>query len=378
MPTKTKRRGELRYRGVVKQKGKIVASRWFGSGLKEKRKAAEWEILKRKELQEIQEKTPTDSLTALEWGKQYLDFSMEQHVRKTYKEKQSSFKQFLYHIGNIEMEKMNPAMAMQFLQQQHKTRSGYAVNKDRKNLSAAWEYGKKFIADFPQDIVNPFQVCSKFPEIRKPRYVPPIEDFDKVLAQAHGQDHLMLTAFLQLAARRGELFGLTWSDVDFMNGQVCLTTRKTRSSSTKRVWLPMTTELRKGLLWWWENRPYKRSTHVFIMLDNTASPRHNPGGPFKERRHFMKTICHKAGVKHFGFHAIRHLSAGYLYQQGKSVSLIQQILRHEKPGTTEIYLKNLGIGNDDLKEALEEFSKRASGEIIPFQKFTPQSCNSEG
>lgn len=369
MPTKTNRRGKLRWRGVVKQNGKIAASRWFGSGKKEYRKAVVWEEETRKWLQEeAQQKTPTDCLNLLKWGNNYLDFSERRFSGKTYKEKKRAVQRFLLFTTKEGrgLEEMNAALAMRFLQAQFDERSGYAANKDRKNLAAAWEWGRKYLDGFPREKVNPFTAVDKFPEERKPRYVPPLEDFDAVLAKAEGQDHVMLTAFLHLAARRGELFKLTWQDVDFINKQVCLSTRKTRGGSVKQTWLPMSTELRKELLWWWENRPYKRARHVFTMLEDSCSPRHNPGGPFKTRQHFMKTICKRAKVQPFGFHAIRHLSASYLYRIGKPLSLIQRILRHEAPSTTERYLKSLGFNTEELHEAVEAFSERGPAQVVEF------------
>jgi integrase len=382
MPTKTTRRGKLRWRGVVKQNGKIVASKWFGSGKQEYKKAVVWEEEEKQRLQEeAQKETPTDSLSFLDWSNEYLNDAQKRFVKKTYEEKLQVFKQFLLFAqqNGRELEEMNPAFAMKYLQAQYEASSGYSANKHRKNLATAWEWGRDFVEGFPKEQINPFKVCKKFPEERSPRYVPPIEDFDKVLSLAQGQDHVMLTAFLHLAARRGELFRLTWSDVDFAKNQVCLSTRKTRGSSMKRVWLPLSSELRKELLWWWENRPYKQAEHVFTVLDDSPSPCHNPGGPFKYRQHFMKTICKQAKVKTFGFHAIRHLSASYLYRIGKPLSLIQRILRHEAPTTTERYLKSLGFETEELGSAVEEFTKRGPGKVIPFSnEKAPGGASSEG
>ena len=81
-------------------------------------------------------------------------------------------------------------------------------------MGKAWEWGRKFIDGFP-GMANPFSCCDRFKEKREPRYVPPVEDFDNVLGIAEGQDKVMLTAFINLAARRGEIFRLKWSDVDF-------------------------------------------------------------------------------------------------------------------------------------------------------------------
>lgn len=369
MPTKTKRRGRTRWRGVVKISGKIVASKWFGSGLEEKQAAILWEAEQRKIHKERQARQiPTDCLTVLGWASEYLDFAKARYAKKTYREKRDGFKRFIHAVKVEEPGMITPAVAMGFLSDQYKKRSGYSANKERKNLAAAWEWGRKYIDGFPL-VGNPFKAVDKFPEIRKPRYVPTLADFDKVYAVAEGQDRVMLLACLHLAARRGELFRLKWSDV--ANGQICLTTRKTRTGSPKRDWLPMTKELSEAVEWWRENRPYK-TDHVFVMLAGQT-----PGEPFRQRRHFMKTICERAGVKPFGFHAIRHMTASYLYQIGKPLSLIQKILRHESPGTTERYLKSLGFKADDVSQAVEELSKREKepGKVIPFpQKKIPRAA----
>lgn len=369
MPTKTNRRGKLRWRGVVKQNGKIAASRWFGSGKKEYRKAVVWEEKTRKWLLEEARRTiPTDSLSLLDWGNEYLSFSRRRHSGKTYKEKKAVIQRFLGFaiLAGREMDEITPGVAMKFLQAQFDVRGGNAANKDRKNLAAAWQWGRKYLDGFPRNQVNPFSAVDKFPQQKHPRYVPPREDFDRVLALAKGQDHVMLTAFLHLAARRGEIFNLTWQDVNFEEGQVFLSTRKTRDGSMNRVMLRMSTELQGELLWWWKHRPFKRAKHVFVMLEESCSPRHNPGEPFKTRQHFMKTICRRANVKPFGFHAIRHLSASYLYKIGKPLSLIQRLLRHEAPSTTERYLKSLGSETEELKRAVDEFSRRGRGQVASF------------
>jgi len=62
-----------------------------------------------------------------------------------------------------------------------------------------------------------------------------------------------------------------------------------------------------------------------------SSPNHNPGGAFRERSHFMKGACKRAGVERFGLHAIRHLHASILFNEGTELSVVQRQLRHTKP-----------------------------------------------
>ena len=196
------------------------------------------------------------------------------------------------------------------------------------------------------------------PEVRHPRYVPPEEDFWRVYEVAEGQDKTMIIAFLHLAARRGELFRLTLSDLDFENSRLRLWTRKRKDVTLECDWLPMTEELKDALQWWLENRLLKDKEHVFLCIDDREHCHDRYGMPFLYRSQFMRRLCIRAGVKPFGFHAIRHLSASILYKAGYNVATIQVILRHKSPKTTEIYLKSLGL--EDVREALEGLSQKNS------------------
>ena len=254
-----------------------------------------------------------------------------------------------------------------YLQEQYDSRSGSATNSDRKYLAKAWNWGRTNLEGFPLDTLNPFKGVDRYPENRNPRYVPPEEDFWTIYDLSEGQDKVMLMAFLHLGARRGEIFRLTWADVDFPNSQLVLKTRKTGDSSWKANVLPMTSELRKELLWWWEHRENKNSEYVFTVLDRTPFTNQWEGQPFKGRQHFMKKLCQRAGVKPFGYHSIRHLSATILYKAGKPIRVIQQILRHESANTTARYLKSLGL-DPEVIQAVDVFENRRPGKVLSLAK----------
>jgi len=289
-----------------------------------------------------------------DWAQTYLDVAKSRFSEKTYDEKRSMFRRFFGEFDPAaSVLELKPSKVMAFIVKQKEERSGYAANKDRKNLVAAWNWGMKYM-DPPLPGPNPCLV-DRMPEVRQPRYVPSEEDFWKVYETAEGQDQIMLLAFLHLAGRRGEIFRLTWADVDFGNRRVRLWTRKRTDGTFEYDWLPMTTELRKSLMWWWEQRPIKDSPYVFLSIDEMECNRENYGNPFKYRQYFMRKLCDDVKVKRFGFHSIRHLSASILYKLGYEVAVIQSILRHKSPGTTERYLKSIGI--ERVREALEDLSR---------------------
>jgi integrase len=319
--------------------------------------------MKRKPVSEWRGKTATACL--IDWAEAYLDHVKVRYSLATYKEKKTVFRRFFKAVDpEMSVDVLTPAMTMDFIVEQSKERGGNCANKDRKNLLAGWNWGLKYFSPVLPG-PNPFLV-EKMPEKRHPRYVPPEEDFWKVYNFTEGQDRLMLMAFLHLGARRKEVFNLRWSDIDFPNKRVRLWTRKRKGGTLEFDWLPMTKELKKMLLWWWENRPVKDSPFVFICLDEQNFCERYYGKPFTVRQHFMRKLCEEAGVKPFGFHAIRHLTASTLYKLGYEVAVIQIVLRHQSPSTTERYLRRIGL--ERVRNALEDIANSDEAEVISFEK----------
>ena len=115
-----------------------------------------------------------------------------------------------------------------------------------------------------------------------------------------------------------------------------LRTRKRKGGQIQSDLVPMSETLHSCLKKRWVERD-KFSPYVFTK----------PGGgiytkddkPIKE---MMGKLCKKAGVKKFGFHAIRHHVAMILEDSGKAtLREIQKMLRHKRPTTTDNYLKGL-------------------------------------
>jgi integrase len=116
------------------------------------------------------------------------------------------------------------------------------------------------------------------------------------------------------------------------------------------VWLPMNTDLYESLWWWWNNRRFKNSPYVFV---NDRRGLHY-GQQYKYRNHFMRGLCKRAGIRPFGFHALRRYVASVLADTHKvSAKRIQRILRHKSLSTTERYIQNI---NEDLEDTLELLS----------------------
>ena len=119
-------------------------------------------------------------------------------------------------------------------------------------------------------------------------------------------------------------------------------------------WLPMTRELQNVLS---EHRRTTRSMLVF------PAP---TGEPYQKRQNFMPGLCAAAGVKPFGVHAIRHLTASILAGSGIDLVTIQIILRHKNALTTTLYLKSLGIKTDALDEVFS--NRKALPKVVSLKR----------
>lgn len=331
----------LPWRARVKRKGRKPAVQFFRT----KKEAETWEALvKTGAFDPWAEETAltTHSTSLLEWNNAYLAFSLRKHSKKTFSEKRGAFRRLFAFINpDSPAEDLTRATALEHLGNQFDDRSGYAANKDRKNLAAAWKWARDFMDDFPP--ANVWRTVPKFPETRKPRYVPPEKDLFKVIEAATGQDRVMLLTLLYTAARKGEMFRMVWQDVDFAGKRLRLGTRKRADGSLEYEWLPMTDDLFATLL---EHRKGAVNEWVFVQ----SVGRHS-GKPYTENRGFPQEICEKVEAKPFGCHAIRHHTASTLWKLGVPLQMVQLILRHKSPRTTEKYLRKL-IGDKELRPHL--------------------------
>lgn len=309
--------------------------------------AKKWEAGQSAEAWEEAEK-PT--VTVFSLVQAYLDFAKERFSAKTYAEKSLAMVTMLRIVSpETSVEAIQPKDILDALRSRALA-SGNAANKDRKNLVAMWNWGIKYLA-LPRE--NPFQAVDRFAADKHPRYVPSEGDFWKAYDAASEADKAFLLTALHTAARRGELFRLSWPDVDFKTKTIRLGTRKTATGGMEYATLPMTSKLVSSLSALRARGP--RSMFVFCQED---------GEPYSYRIHYMERLCKRAGVPKFGFHAIRHLSASILAREKVDIPTIQAILRHKSPTTTARYLHSLGIVENVLEGVFGE-KQKAPGKITP-------------
>ena len=226
------------------------------------------------------------------------------------------------------------------IREQHNNKS---ANRRLRTVKALWNWCRE---ELP---FNPFRAIPMYPEDGFTKYVPSPADVEKVLAAAAGWERRMLLFLLSTGARIGELFHLTWQDVNFERETLMLWTRKRKGGSRQSRLMPLSPRLRAVL----EQLAAERQDgkeHVFI----------NPttGGPYTRLqpsvRYMLKRLCKAAEVEEFGFHALRHYVAARLAQsQQANLVEIQQFLGHQRTTTTDLYLRSMSSGIRHLAAVID-------------------------
>ena len=336
--------------------GRQIACKMFPAGKKhgpEWRAAKEWEE-EQKRLAREGMTIPTALELLMAWGDSYLTHVQRTMSRQTYVEKKLVTKDFFAYCGKKgihDLAEITSARAYEFLSRIKDERGANVANKYRKNLLAAWNWASDFFEGFPQ-VAPPFLKVKPFPVKHDERYVPPESDVIKVFQQAEGQDLVMLLTLYFTGGRRSEIFRLTWNDVDLQKEKIRLTDNKSGNGMERVRWLRMHPELAKALRWWQAVRP--------CVVDNVFMQEHCDGmlgEPFQQRSKLMPRLCRKAGVKPFGFHALRHKAAAITFTAG-GLAVAQTLMGHSRATTTDIYVRSAGLYGDRsvMMDALGESS----------------------
>lgn len=139
----------------------------------------------------------------------------------------------------------------EYLAKRQQESGSKAANRDLRDLKALYTWALKW-GLCP---LNPVALIEPYPEERTAKYVPPVEDFNRVLLQAMGDDRDLLLVLYHTAARRGEILErLTWDDVNFEGRFVRLHTRKRKGGSLEGRTVPMNKTLYDVLWRRWQSR----------------------------------------------------------------------------------------------------------------------------
>ena len=213
------------------------------------------------------------------------------------------------------------------IEQHLKSRLGISngtINRDRTVLLSIFNFACR--QGFTNS--NPVIKIPKRPESQPPRYVPPLSDFKKVLELADGMDRLLLLTLVLTGARIGEVLNLRWDDIG--ETTLMLKSRKHKGGEMRARQIPIPQMLTDALL-------QSRNGTPWVFTNNKTNNR------YLYRPKMLSSLCERAGVKRFTYHAIRALSATVLAGCNIPIRDIQELLGHASLTTTEIYLRSIRL-----------------------------------
>ena len=335
-------------------------------GFQTKSEALEWEANERYKIRHPEElESKTTPLTFAQVSNEYLQtYSGDFHQKNTYRQKALVYRTFITFLQedpviedltplditkylkarkdannlsvldgkNLTLEQKDFLKEFSFLVKRRGSDGNKVANRDLKEFKALFTWANL------QTIIqhNPVINLESYPEEENLRYIPPVEDIDRVILVATDFELDFIQTVYHTLGRLSEILRLGWNDTNFEKRTVKLRTRKRKGGQIQSDLVPMSETLFRCLKRRWHDRD-KPSPYVFTK----------PGGGIYTKddkciREMMEKLCKKAGVKQFGFHAIRHHVAMILEDSGKAtLREIQKMLRHQRPTTTDNYLKGL-------------------------------------
>jgi integrase len=130
-------------------------------------------------------------------------------------------------------------------------------------------------------------------------------------------DHLkpMVILSLKTGARQGEVFSLTWADVDLAAGRVTIQGARAKSGTTRHI--PLNTDAITALRGWRESQGAEQL--VFPGKD---------GARLNNVRKSWEAVLAAAGITQFRWHDMRHDFASKLVMAAVDLNTVRELLGH--------------------------------------------------
>lgn len=256
-------------------------------------------------------------------------------------------------IGKYTLADVSPALISQMrdiLTQEPgvkgKLRSNATVNRYLTTLQCVFS---KAVVEWELLEVNPFFRVKKLQEPKgRVRYLTK-EERQALLAECQNAKNSYLypvvVVALSTGARKMEVLGLKWEDVDLQNERAILQDTKNGERRT----LNLMGEVKQLIENLYANRR-KSDVYVFPSQDGKK--------PFDITRSW-KAAVKRAGIKDFRFHDLRHTTASYLAMQGKSSGELAEVLGHK---TLQMVKRYAHLSDAHKKMLTADMNKAIFGE----------------
>jgi integrase len=281
--------------------------RYTDSGLKTKTEAKRAEAARKEKILSPKpiEETKID-MDFLELLNKRMDYIKAFNSAKHYSDHVYSGKRWVKQWKQLKCSEITREMIEAYVIKRSRQVSNYTANRELRYLRALFNWGMEPQRNYISN--NPTMGHRFLPVEKRLKYVPPKEDVLRVILAAEPdiQDYLWTIAMTM--ARVSEINNLTWDDVNIEERYLVLYTRKKRGGHLTPRKITMPDRLFGIMSRRFEKRD-KRKPWVFWHTYWSRKKGEYVDGSFADRKRFMTTLCKKAAVKYFRFHALRHFGA---------------------------------------------------------------------
>jgi integrase len=242
---------------------------------------------------------------------------------------QSRVKRLQATFGPYQLKAITPLMVDDYLAKRASERRPASVNKESQLLhhmfkqAMAWE---KAIGN-PVTHVRPLRVNNQ-----RLRYLSK-EEMQRLLSAADEILRPLVLVAIHTGLRRGEMFALTWPDVDFTLGII----RVLHTKNGERREIPMSLTLRETF----QQLP-RRLGSDRVFPGQAGSGRVSIRGRFKR-------ALREAGIEGFVWHDLRHTFASYLVMAGVNLTSVKELMGHK---TIAMTLRYAHLAPDFQRDAI--------------------------
>ncbi len=227
--------------------------------------------------------------------------------------------------------------------------SNATVNRYVAAISVVFSYGR----DMGLMLFNPCSSVRKLKENRgRVRYLS-ADEIKRLFVAIEEMEHPTLGLVIMIAlcsgARKMEILGLRWGDIEMMRQMLVF--RHTKNGEVRYATLPAITW--KLLMEYYQHqKPKSLSEYVF--------PSQNGKKPSYIRAAFKEAL-ERAGIFDFRFHDLRHTAATYLQDMGANTNQLAEFLGHK---TLSMVKRYAHVMPEYQRACLEKMEKRYC-EYIP-------------
>jgi len=251
-------------------------------------------------------------------------------------------------IGNLKLARLSRARIVEIRDELAEDRSAATVNRYTALLSHACTMAER---EWEWMDSNPLRKVGRLTEPQgRVRYLSD-DERDRLLRTAKVSPHPHLYAIVLLAltsgARKGEILGLHWKDVDLASQRAVLHDTKNRERRTLTLVSQVVVELKKL------QKVRRIDTDLIFTHPTTGKP--NPFYFDKAWREARQ----KAKLQDFRFHDLRHSCASYLAMNGATTPEIAAVLGHKTLAMVKRYSH---LSEEHVKGVVERTAKKVLGD----------------